>query len=161
MTFNNNAVIRGALYISDSQISTFAPTVLHYRTAEQMKGEKRDIRKPRDIQRVVNTFFRGVKKDPLLSPFFTDKTKEEWATFLPMMYSFWENVLFYSGGYFGNPMARHKEMHELRNFTPAHFEQWLHLFSESIDQLYSGPHAEMMKERARNIATVMQVKLAQ
>ena len=126
-----------------------------------MNEEKKDIRKPRDIHRVVNTFFRMVKKDALLAPFFADKTKEEWDDFLPMMYSFWENVLFYSGGYFGNPMARHQELNTMRHFTEDHFNQWIMLFDESIDRLYAGENAEKMKERARNIATVMQVKLAQ
>lgn len=125
---------------------------------DRVKG---DIRKPKDIQRVVNAFFRKVKKDALLAPYFKEKTPEEWDAFLPMMYSFWENVLFYSGGYFGNPMARHKEMHELRSFTQAHFDQWLELFTESVDRLYAGPNAEIMKVRAHSIATVMQVKIAQ
>ena len=106
--------------------------------------QKVDLKKPKDIHRVVNAFFEKVKKDALLAPYFADK-----------------NVLLYSGGYFGNPMARHKEMHELHAFTEAHFEQWLQLFTESVDRLYAGPNAEMMKERARNIATVMQVKIAQ
>ena len=123
--------------------------------------QKVDLKKPKDIHRVVNAFFEKVKKDALLAPYFADKTAEDWEVFLPMMYSFWENVLLYSGGYFGNPMARHKEMHELHAFTEAHFEQWLQLFTESVDRLYAGPNAEMMNERARNIATVMQVKIAQ
>jgi hemoglobin len=125
------------------------------------QNEFGDIRKPKDIQRVINAFFKKVRKDQLLSPYFADKTKEEWDVFLPVMYSFWENALFYSGGYSGNPMQRHMEMNAAHSFSAIHYERWLQLLTESIDERYAGEKAEMMKERARNISTIMQVKLAE
>jgi hemoglobin len=121
----------------------------------------REIQKPKDVQWIVNTFFKKVRKDEMLSPFFADKSKTDWEDFLTVMCSFWENVLFYSGGYFGNPMQRHQEMNELLTFTEIHFTRWLELFCESIDQKYTGTNAGIMKERARQIATIMQVKLTQ
>lgn len=124
-------------------------------------AEKKDISKPKDIQRVINAFFKLVRKDALLATYFADKSKEDWDAFLPVMYSFWENVLFYSGGYFGNPMQRHKELNDLRSFSEEHYHQWLFLFSKAVDDRYAGEKAELMKERALNIATIMQVKLAQ
>ena len=120
---------------------------------------KRDITKPKDIQRIVDGFFKKVRKDTLLAPYFADKTQEECDSFLPVMYSFWENVLFYSGGYAGNPMQRHKEMNDMKSFTQEHFTRWLNLMSEVVDKWYAGEKAEMMKERARSIATIMQVKI--
>ena len=120
---------------------------------------KRDIAKPKDIHRIVDAFFKKVKKDSLLAPYFVDKTQAEWDTFLPLMYSFWENALFYSGGYTGNPMQRHREMNDMRSFTREHFTKWVDLFSEAVDKWYAGEKAELMKERARNIATIMQVKI--
>lgn len=127
-----------------------------------MKEEpiKKDITKPKHIHRIINAFFKKVRKDALLSPYFADKTKEDWEAFLPMMYSFWENALFYSGGYLGNPMQRHKELNDMRSFSEDHYARWINLFSMAIDERYAGEKAELMKERARNIATVMQVKLA-
>ncbi|HSF88328.1 MAG TPA: group III truncated hemoglobin [Saprospiraceae bacterium] len=120
---------------------------------------KRDISKPKDIHRIVDRFFKKVNKDSLLAPYFADKTPDEWDAFLPVMYSFWENVLFYSGGYTGNPMQRHKEMNDMKSFSQEHFTRWITLMCEVIDKWYAGEKAEMMKERARNIATIMQVKI--
>ena len=120
---------------------------------------KRDISKPKDIHRIVDGFFKKVRKDNLLAPYFADKTQEEWDAFLPVMYSFWENVLFYSGGYTSNPMQRHKEMNDMKSFSQEHFTRWLNLMSEVVDKWYAGEKAEMMKERARSIATIMQVKI--
>ncbi len=124
-------------------------------------AERKDISKPKDIHRIVNAFFKKVRKDTLLAPYFADKSKEDWEAFLPVMYSFWENVLFFSGGYFGNPMQRHMDLNAMRSFSEAHYNQWLLLFAAAIDERYAGEKAELMKERARNIATVMQVKLVQ
>jgi len=122
---------------------------------------KKDITKPKDIQRIINAFFKRVRRDELLAPFFADKTKEEWDAYLPVMYSFWENVLFYSGGYYGNPMQRHRELNESYSFRDEHYIHWLDLFNEAVDKWYAGEKAEVMKERSRNIATIMQVKLAE
>ena len=119
----------------------------------------KDIQKPKDIHKVINAFFKKVKKDKLLSPYFAQKTKADWEAFLPVMYSFWENALFYSGNYLGNPMQRHSELNETRAFSAEHYTRWLDLFAESIDERYAGEKAELMKERSRNISTIMQVKM--
>ena len=121
----------------------------------------KDILKPKDVHWIVNAFFKKVRKDELLSPFFADNSKADWESFLIVMCSFWENVLFYTGGYFGNPMQRHQEMHELQTFSEIHFARWLELFCISVDLKFAGTNAEIMKERARHIATIMQVKLSQ
>lgn len=39
------------------------------------------------------------------------------------------------------------------------FQQWIHLFNETVDELYQGEKAELIKKRAQSIATVMQIKL--
>jgi hemoglobin len=124
-------------------------------------ANKKDITKPKDIHRIIKAFFKKVKKDHLLAPFFAGKSQEDWEAFLQVMNSFWENVLFYSGGYFGNPMQRHRELNDLKSFTQEHFTRWLDLFCDTVDSGYAGEKAELMKERARNIATVMHVKLGQ
>ena len=47
----------------------------------------------------------------------------------------------------------------MKSFTQEHFTRWLNLMSEVVDKWYAGEKAEMMKERARSIATIMQVKI--
>jgi hemoglobin len=128
----------------------------HGSPEESMK----DIAKPKDVQRVVKAFFKKVKKDDLLAVFFMDKSKEDWDQFIEVMNRFWENALFYSGGYYGNPMQRHSELSKQMQFEPEHYSRWLHLFDTTVDELYAGDHANLMKERARNIASIMQVKIS-
>ena len=119
----------------------------------------RDIQKPKDIHKVISAFFKKVKRDNLLAPYFADKTKADWEAFLPVMCSFWENALFYSGNYHGNPMQRHSEMNETRSFSAEHYTRWMELIVSSVDERFAGTNAELMKERSRNISVIMQVKM--
>ena len=75
------------------------------------------------------------------------------------MYDFFENMLFYSCSYTGNPMELHKHINRLIPLTDAHFKQWFHLFSTTVNELFKGDTAELVKQRAKSIATVMQIKI--
>ncbi len=75
------------------------------------------------------------------------------------MIGFWENVLFYSGEYEGNPIETHKKIHAIEPTKSVHFDRWLKLFDETVDKNYSGPNAEKMKEHSKAIASVMISKI--
>ncbi|MBE7174197.1 MAG: group III truncated hemoglobin [Williamsia sp.] len=76
------------------------------------------------------------------------------------MYNFWDNVVFHTNQYSGNPMQVHKEIHGLHNFTPTDFKQWYQLFSQTVDELFAGENSELIKQRALSISTMMQIKIA-
>jgi hemoglobin len=118
-----------------------------------------DIQSRDDIVRIVDTFYERVKQDELLGPIFTEKAKVNWEKHLPVMYDFWENVVFYTGNYSGNPMRIHQQLHQRIPLAKADFNKWLKLFFKTVDQLYRGEHAELIKQRAQSIATVMQLKI--
>jgi len=40
-----------------------------------------------------------------------------------------------------------------------HFQRWIHLFTETVDELFEGNTSELAKQRATSIATVMQIKM--
>ena len=75
------------------------------------------------------------------------------------MYDFWENILFQTGGFKGNPMAAHVLLHQKSPLLAAHFKQWLHLFKTTVDELFEGHNTELIKQRALSIATMMQIKV--
>jgi hemoglobin len=118
-----------------------------------------DITNRNDIITLVNAFYETVKKDNLIGPIFTEKVQVQWEKHLPVMYDFWENIIFYSGGYSGNPMALHQQLHQRVPLTKEDFERWLKIFKETTDSLFAGDNAEMIKQRAQSIATVMQIKI--
>jgi len=118
---------------------------------------KKDISNKKDIEKLVNLFYEKVKKDTVIAHYF--KGDFNWANHLQIMYKFWENVLFYTGNYSGNPMEKHFEIHAKCPLTMKHFHQWTKLFNETVDELFYGEKADSIKLKASNIATVMQIKI--
>lgn len=119
---------------------------------------KTDIRNRKDIEKLVNAFYDKVKKDDVIGYLFNDVAKVKWELHLPIMYDFWENILFYSGNYSGSPMVVHKELHQKSPMNQQHFQHWNDLFSETVDKLFEGVKANEIKERASNIAQVIMYK---
>lgn len=120
---------------------------------------KKDIESKGDIQILVDAFYEKVKIDDIIGYIFTDIVKVHWEKHLPVMYNFWENTLFYTGSYEGNPMELHKHLHHVMPLTAEHFNQWIKLFTSTVDELFEGKNANLAKQRAISIATVMQIKI--
>ena len=120
---------------------------------------KKDIENREDIKNIVDSFYDKVKVDPVIGHYFSKVIPVHWEKHLPVMYDFWENVVFYTGGYMGNPMLKHMAIHEMSHFSKEHFLQWTYLFNQTVDALYEGPNADAIKVRAQNISAVMQIKI--
>lgn len=118
-----------------------------------------DIQSRDDIIRLVDTFYDKVKQDGILGPIFNEKAQVNWVKHLPVMYDFWENIVFYTGRYGGNPMRIHQQLHERFPLAKQDFDRWLEHFTRTVDQLFAGENAELIKQRAQSIATVMQIKI--
>src|SRR5437773_10341136 len=118
---------------------------------------KKDISNREDIQQLVNAFYEKVKRDELISYLFNDVAKVNWERHLPRMYDFWENIIFQTGSFTGNPMIAHVQLHQKSPLNKAHFAQWQRLFLATVDELFEGEKAELAKQRAISIATMMQI----
>ena len=116
---------------------------------------KKDIRNRKDIENLVNAFYEKVKTDEIIGYLFTDIAKVNWELHLPKMYDFWENVLFQSANYNGNPMVVHKNLHQKSTMNQAHFQQWRELFNQTVDSLFVGTKADEINNRAMNISAVL------
>lgn len=119
---------------------------------------KNDISNRNDIAMLVNAFYEKVKVSSI-GHFFNDVVKVDWEEHLPKMYNFWEGIVFGSSDYSGNPINTHKQVHSMHAFSKADFEAWLRLFHQTVDEMYKGEKAELIKQRATSIATVMQLKV--
>lgn len=111
-----------------------------------------DISNKDDIERLVNNFYGKVLNDDLLKPFFEQLNFKD---HLPKMVSFWEFVLLDKAGYNTNVTDKHVRM-PLRK---EHFDQWIHLFNSTVDELYIGEKADMAKQRAFLIGWTIQNKM--
>jgi hemoglobin len=122
---------------------------------------KKDIEGIADIKVMVDYFYSRVTEDPLIGYIFTDIFKVNWSRHLPVMYAFWENTIFYTGGYAGNPMIKHQKIHQRVNLSAEQFDRWVELFCASVDSLFEGEKAELAKQRAISIAGIMKIKILQ
>lgn len=120
---------------------------------------KNDITNRDDIILLINTFYNKVKKDAVIGYIFNDVAKVNWEKHLPVMYDFWENVIFFTGAYTGNPMTTHKRLHQQTPLNTEHFQEWIKLFTQTVDELFEGEKAGLSKQRAISIATVMQINI--
>jgi hemoglobin len=123
--------------------------------------QKQDIKNRKDIELLVDTFYKKVLKDETISYIFNDVAKIDLAKHMPLMYDFWETTLFHQAVYKGNPMKVHLDLNVKESLKKAHFDQWLTMFNETVDELFYGEKAELAKTRALSIATVMQIKIYQ
>jgi hemoglobin len=122
---------------------------------------KRDIENRADIELMVNQFYRKVTEDDVIGFIFSDIVKMNWEKHLPIMYDFWDNALFFTGTYSGNPMNLHKHLHHIRPLDSKHFSRWVDLFLETVDAYFDGEKASLARQRAISIAAVMEEKILQ
>ena len=115
----------------------------------------RDIQNLEDIKQMVDTFYDKVNQDAELSYIFNDFAKINWETHLPIMYAFWNKILFSKGNYKGNPFEKHIPL----PIKEKHFDRWVAIFVENIDSQFKGEKAEEVKMRAQSIAYVFNNKL--
>jgi hemoglobin len=114
----------------------------------------RDLDGPVAVSEMVLRFYRLVAMDDLLGPMFNDVAKVDWGEHLQKLTAFWCRALFSMPGYEGNPYRAHQLVHAQRSFTSAHFERWLDIFNETIDEGWAGPKAEQAKALAARVAHV-------
>lgn len=108
---------------------------------------KTDIQNLGDIKLLVNRFYEKVRQDELLAPVFAAKISD-WSPHLETMYRFWNAALFNVREYTGNPFMKHADL----PVQQEHFERWISLFYETLDELFEGAVADVARRRAMIMA---------
>lgn len=105
---------------------------------------KEDIKDIQSIRIFVDEFYSQVRQDAMLGPIFEKTVKDNWTLHLEKMYAFWNAALFGVAGFRGNPFAKHAPL----AIDEKHFDRWLELFNQTIDQHFKGVVATDAKNRA-------------
>ena len=124
-------------------------------------NSKKDIENREDLLSLMQQFYKKLLADKSINYLFTDVAKINLAHHFPVLVDFWDSILFQSGTYQKNAMQPHLVLHQKSPLTKHHFETWLLYFKASVDELFTGDNAFIIKERATSIATVMQIKTIQ
>ncbi|WP_142783256.1 group III truncated hemoglobin [Changchengzhania lutea] len=121
---------------------------------------KKDIKTREDIYLLVASFYKKVRDNDLLAPFFNDTIKD-WDAHLEHLTTFWEASLFLKTKYLGNPLEAHINVDQAHHnsISEQHFGVWLNLWFQTIDELFEGDYAENAKRRARKMSTFLHLKI--
>ena len=126
---------------------------------DQVNKEAKDLSGREDIVAFLWTFYRNAFQDPLIGRFFTEVVPLDLDTHIPQIADFWEAIVFNTQGYRKNVMEVHRHIHHLSEIKKEHLDRWVSIFSSTLDKSFSGSRTELMKQRARSIATMMDIKL--
>ena len=120
---------------------------------------KKDIESRGDLEKMLETFYKKVFKDDLISHFFIEVVPLNLDTHIPVITDFWESVLLDGRGYRKNVMEIHLNISEKSKINKEHLDRWVKIFSETVDDLFEGAKASLAKQRAASIATMMNIKI--
>jgi hemoglobin len=120
---------------------------------------QRIITSKADIIELIDAFYVKVRRDELIGFFFERIVRVDWEKHLLVMYDFWDNIVFSTGQYQGNPMDAHFKLHAKSQMREEHFQRWLSLFFETVDAHFTGEKADLIKRRAESITYIMQAKI--
>lgn len=120
---------------------------------------KKDIQNEEDIKFLIDTFYQKVRKDDVIGHIFNEVIGDDWSKHLPIMYSFWETVLLDKVSYKGNAIRKHVDIDRKMPLEQAHYQRWLSLWNQTIDQHFSGTIAEQAKKKASTMMQLIEMKV--
>ena len=122
-------------------------------------SDARDIETREDCERLVRAFYGRAMTDPHIGYLFTDVAHLDLDEHVPVITSFWETILLGARSYGGGAFAPHARLHAKSPMSPGHFDRWVVLWCETVDELFAGPRAELAKAHARRVARAFSRRL--
>ena len=120
---------------------------------------KKDIENIKDIELLVDSFYEKVRRDGTIGHIFNDIIGEDWSHHMPIMYAFWNSVLFNAGGYTGNVVKKHLGIDKKITLQKAHYDRWLEMWNEMVDSLFVGEIADIAKNKAFLMMNMISMKV--
>jgi hemoglobin len=118
-----------------------------------------DIETREDCERLVRAFYGRALTDPIIGFLFTDVAKLDLEEHVPRITNFWATMLIGDRSYGGGAFRPHLELNMQVPLTHGHFERWLFLWRETVDELFRGPHADLAIAHAERVAAAFSRRL--
>ncbi len=116
---------------------------------------KHDIHDVDDIRSLVYTFYDKIRADEFIGSIFNEKIQDRWPQHLEKMVCFWQTVLLEEHTYYGSPFPPHANL----PVGHAHFQHWLALFFQTVQELFTGKKADEALWRANKMAEMFEIKI--
>ena len=126
-----------------------------------MVTQKNDIKNKKQIRASIERFYELIKKDRVLKIYFKSFDEQMWNDHLIAMTAFWSNILLFSDDYQGNPMLMHYKINQIKNLKSSTFKRWLMLFEQAITDKHSGENVQMILEKSKSIAQILESQITQ
>lgn len=121
---------------------------------------KPDISSLQDINFIITKFYDKLLADSKMIPFFEEiVAQNHLEEHIKIISDFWNDILFDTVTYSNNVMQKHLDKNAIVQFKKEHFAIWVSYLFSTIDNYFEGENAHNMKNRARSIATVMELKM--
>ena len=114
-----------------------------------------EIESMEDIQLLVNSFYAKIREDDQLGDIFNERIQDRWTEHLEKMYRFWQTVLLEEHTYYGSPFVPHAQL----PVGKEHFNRWIELFYETVDELFVGDKAVKAKWQGERMAEMFHMKI--
>jgi len=124
-----------------------------------MDATTTDIRDRADVERLVRAFYAKALDDTMIGYLFTDVARLDLEAHVPRITDFWESVLLGAGSYNGGAFAVHQQLDARSPLRGGHFERWITLWTQTVDELFAGTTAEQAKAHARRVARAFNRRL--
>ena len=120
-----------------------------------------DIKTQEDLYLLVANFYQKLLSDNRISYIFTDIVKIKLEEHLPILVTFWSQVILGTGGYSNNLTQIHLDVDLKEHLSPELFRIWLEHFYAAVDDNFIGENSEKIKTQALSLATILKIKIAQ
>lgn len=118
---------------------------------------KRELSSLGAITALVDAFYAKVVADDVLGPVFEDI---DLPRHKPKIYAYWRRMLLGEhDAYRRNMIARHQALHARQPLQHRHFERWLTLFLDTVDERFRGTTADRARHLASTIAANLETLL--
>ena len=97
-----------------------------------MNPGKKDIEDRKDVQTLIDAFYGKMRVDDTIGYIFNEVARVDWV---------------------------HRLLNQQIPLKREHFERWKKLFLETIGEHFEGEKAELARQRAVSIATMIQIKI--
>lgn len=121
---------------------------------------KRDISTEKDVESFIDSFYEKVKADDTIGYIFNEVAQLDWEEHMPKIYRFWASILLGKPGFQGDVMGVHMRLNEKERITSDHFDRWIALFTETVNEMFEGNVASEAINRANIIRHTMEYNLS-
>ena len=106
---------------------------------------------------IVESFYNKARIDERLGSVFAAAVPDDhWPAHFERVADFWDSALFGSGTYRGNVFSKHSDL----PIEAKHFDRWLKLFSETVNEHFVGPIADDCIHRATTMGALFESKMS-